>query len=113
MSKHISSIQLIIQTLRDARKKAGMTQAELGKLLGLPQAHISAMESGGVDIRASTLLDWARAVGGEVLVVPRALVPALRYLDSGASGAEPDDYSASLYETTELDDDSDVADDKL
>lgn len=107
MSKDIQSIQSIIQALRDARKKAGLTQAELGQLLGLPQAHISAMEAGRVDIRASTLLDWARAVGDEVLVVPRALVPAIRYLDSAAPGEVQLDPSSSLYATSELDDDPD------
>ncbi|MFZ0614098.1 MAG: helix-turn-helix transcriptional regulator [Desulfobacterales bacterium] len=32
--------------LRGARKKEGLTQAELSRLTGIPQGHISAMENG-------------------------------------------------------------------
>ena len=105
MPKHIT-VAASTRTLRDSRKKAGLTQARLGKMLGLPQAHISAMESGRIDIRASTLVEWSRAVGAELLVVPRILVPTIRYLERGPTGGE----TPALYETTELDDESDAED---
>ena len=105
MSEHIS-VKAVTATLRNARKASGITQAQLGKLLGMPQAHVSELESGRVDVRASTLIAWTRAVGMEFLVVPRSIVSAVRYLESEkpASGASPD-WSSSLSRKTELDDD--------
>lgn len=71
---------LWIQTLADARKASGLSQVELGAKVGLPQSHISRMESGAVDIRLSSLLEISRTLGLEPIAVPRSLVPAVRAL---------------------------------
>lgn len=45
----------IISSLKEARKAKKLSQRELSKLIGIPQSHISKIESGGVDIRLSNL----------------------------------------------------------
>ena len=68
----------IAKKLQAARKAKGLTQAELGAKMGLPQSHISQIEAGRVDIRASSLLEMARLLDLEPMLIPRALTPAVR-----------------------------------
>jgi transcriptional regulator with XRE-family HTH domain len=66
--------------IREARQARGWSQAELGRRVGLPQMHISGIESGKIVPRYSTLLDLVRVLGFDLALVPRALVPAVRAL---------------------------------
>jgi transcriptional regulator with XRE-family HTH domain len=66
--------------LIDQRHKRGWSQAALGKRLGLPQTHISGIETGKVVPRFDTLLDLVRALDRDLLMVPRTLVPAVQAL---------------------------------
>ena len=63
--------------LKEARVKRGWSQRELGSRLGLPQMHISGIESGKIVPRYDTLLELVRILDGDLLMVPRALVPAM------------------------------------
>ncbi|MDE0693622.1 MAG: helix-turn-helix transcriptional regulator [Gammaproteobacteria bacterium] len=63
--------------LRKARERAGMSQRELQLRTGLRQAHVSRIENGQVDPRFSNVVRVARAVGLEVLLVPRRALPAV------------------------------------
>jgi transcriptional regulator with XRE-family HTH domain len=79
--------------LREARRSRGWSQAEMGRRVGLPQMHISGIESGKVVPRFDTLLDLVRVLGFDLLLVPRSLVPAVqgmirdeRHLHTGATG---------------------------
>src|SRR5438046_9121984 len=67
--------------LREARVGRGWSQRELGSRLGLPQMHISGIESGKVVPRYDTLLELVRILDRDLLMVPRALVPAVRRLN--------------------------------
>ena len=53
------------------RKRKGLTQGELAERTGRSPAHISVIEHGTFDFRASTLTAIAAALGCEVLLVPR------------------------------------------
>ena len=66
--------------LREARLSRGWSQAELGRRVGLPQMHISVIESGKIVPRFNTLLDLVRVLHYDLLMVPRALVPAVQSL---------------------------------
>jgi transcriptional regulator with XRE-family HTH domain len=66
--------------LVDARHKRGWSQAELGRRAGLPQMHISGIETGKIVPRFDTLLDLVRVLGFDLLLVPRSLVPAVQAL---------------------------------
>jgi transcriptional regulator with XRE-family HTH domain len=85
--------EAMLQDLREARQSRGWSQAELGRRVGLPQMHISGIESGKVVPRFDTLLDLVRVLGYDLLLVPRSLVPAVqgmirdeRHPDNGAAG---------------------------
>lgn len=54
-----SDLAGIAETLRNARRRKGLTQRELGRVAGVPQSHISKIEAGGVDLRLSSLLALA------------------------------------------------------
>ncbi len=64
--------------LRAAREAKGLSQRALGKLADVPQSHISKIESGGVDLRVSSLVEIARALDLEVVLVPRKNISAVK-----------------------------------
>src|SRR5271157_1008756 len=66
--------------LKEARVKRGWSQRELGSRLGLPQMHISGIESGKIVPRYDTLLELVRILDHDLLMVPRALVPVVQSL---------------------------------
>ena len=59
--------------LREARRRAGLTQAELGRRAGVAQSVISAYESGGRQPSLPVLLDLVAATGH---ALDASLVPA-------------------------------------
>ena len=80
-----------------ARHGLGWSQLELGQRVGLPQAHISGIESGKIVPRFDTLLGLVRVLNRDLLMVPRELVPAVQALirDSKGEGAERPLYALS------------------
>ncbi len=76
--------------LRDARRRAGISQRELAAGTGLPQGHISRIEGGAVDPRLSSAVKIARTLGFEPMLIPRRALPAVLDLLRGfePSGVE-------------------------
>src|SRR5580658_5421692 len=68
------------EELRAERQRRGWSQAELGQRVGLPQMHISGIESGKIVPRYDTLLELVRVLGYDLLLVPRSLVPVAQAL---------------------------------
>src|SRR5712692_5545601 len=89
--------------LKEARKGRGWSQAELGRRAGLPQMHISGIESGKIVPRFDTLLDLVRILDYDLLLVPRALVPAVQAMvrdhRTPQSSRYADDGEQPLYAT--------------
>ena len=75
----------IAATLKAARERKELSQRELSKRAGVPQSHISKIESGGVDLRISSLADIARALDLEIALVPRKALPALKSITRSTS----------------------------
>jgi len=72
------STEQIAKDLKAAREAKGLSQRALGELADVPQSHISKIESGGVDLRLSSLVEIARALDFEVTLVPRRNLSAVR-----------------------------------
>ena len=70
----------IIAALKKARDAKGLSQRDLSARTGVPQSHISKIESGSADIRLSSLTELARALDLEVKLVPRKALPAVESL---------------------------------
>lgn len=66
--------------LKESRRARSWSQEELGQRIGLPQMHVSGIESGKIVPRFDTLLDVVRALDHDLLLVPRALVPVVQAL---------------------------------
>lgn len=86
IKKHIKPIRLkslpenMRQILKAARLKRNWSQAELGQRIGLPQMHISGIETGKIIPRFDTLLELVRILGYDLLLTPRSLVSAVQAL---------------------------------
>lgn len=66
----------IIGDLERARKAAHLTQAELADRSGMNRMTVGRIES-GLDPRLSTLQELARAMGLDLMLVPKALRPEI------------------------------------
>jgi transcriptional regulator with XRE-family HTH domain len=105
IKKHIRPLRLnglpmnMRQYLKDVRRARGLTQEQLGEKLGIPQMHVSGIESGKVVPRYDTLLDVVRALDHDLVLVPRELVPAIEALirDHRRPGERREDGERSLY----------------
>ena len=85
--------------LKAARMKRGWSQRELGSRLGLPQMHISGIESGKIVPRYDTLLELVRILDRDLLMIPRALVPVVQSLirDHARQDQQDEGEERSLY----------------
>lgn len=76
--------------LAAARRSRGIRQVELARRLGVTNANISRIEH-GADLKVSTLIDLARELRLEPLLVPKEHVNAVRglldTLQTGDDGA--------------------------
>jgi HTH-type transcriptional regulator / antitoxin HipB len=67
--------------IRRMRRHAGLTQAELGRKVGLRQATISKLERGERATQLSTLLDALTALGLEIIIEKRGKASPRRLED--------------------------------
>ena len=81
-------IRHITKALKSARVNKKMSQRQLSKATGFPQAQISRIENGDVDLKASTLIELSRALDLEVMLVPRRQVPTVKGLEKIAETTE-------------------------
>ena len=67
----------IVDELQHARKAAGLTHDMLALRAGVSRMTVQRTEAGKIDPRLSTLLVLARALGMDLMLVPKALRPDL------------------------------------
>ena len=109
LKRHIKPLRLdglpegMRHKLKESRRKRSWSQAELGRGAGLPQMHISGIESGKIVPRFDTLLDLVRVLDHDILMVPRALVPVVQALirDYESGDRQRDEGERSLYAAEE------------
>lgn len=95
----------IVATLREARVRKGLSQRELSARSGVPQSHISKIESGSVDLRLSSLIALARVLDLELLVAPKKSVPAIQSIIRTTNGTHDEgEYVSPAYRLEEDDD---------
>ena len=79
-------IDEIVEGLKQARINKGLTQRGLSAKAGVPQSHISKIESGAVDIKVSSLIELARTLDLELMLIPRRHTTAVKSIvGEGAS----------------------------
>ena len=100
------SIQPLTDALRAAREKKTLSQRTFSAMLGIAQGRLSRIETGATDLRTSSLLELARALDLEVILVPRQLVPAVKSLiDQTANPMEKYTAPRPAYRLDEGEDD--------
>ena len=72
-----TEVEHIGKAIRRARTAKGLSQRALARSSGIPQSHISKIETVGVDLTLSSLLALTRALDLEPMLVPRKLIPAV------------------------------------
>ena len=80
--------------IRSARRDRGWSQSATAAAVGLTQKHLSDIETGKVSPRVDTLLNVARALDLDLVIVPRSLTPTIDALVHDL--ANPDAESALL-----------------
>ena len=89
-----------IGELTEARKARAWSQSELASKLEMKQSQISDIETGKRDVRISTLVEIARTLGFELVLVPRQLLPSVQYLlRSGEAAKAQNEEETAMYET--------------
>ena len=92
--------ETIAATLKEARENKGLSQRELSARSGVPQSHISKIESNAVDLRLSSLASLAHALDLELALIPRKAAPAVRSIARSTSGHNVHGHSDALRELT-------------
>ncbi|WP_119272276.1 helix-turn-helix domain-containing protein [Taklimakanibacter deserti] len=78
-------VEDIGKDLKKARQGKGLSQRALSAASGVPQGHISKIETGTVDLRLSSLIELARILDLELMLVPRKYIPAVQSIVRQAS----------------------------
>lgn len=72
-SRHTARYKRFQAALKEARKAAGLTQAQVGKRLGRPQSYVNKYESGERRLDVIEFLDVTRAIDLDPISVLRAV----------------------------------------
>lgn len=95
----------IVANLRKARKRKGWSQRTLSARSGIPQSHLSKIESGEVDLRISSLIALARVLELELFVAPKQAIPAIQSIIRNVQGMNNEsDQRLPAYHLEEEDD---------
>jgi len=73
----VYAIEYLTQALKAARLHAKLSQRALSQKVKVPQAQISKIENAAVDLKVSTLINLARSLDLEVVLIPRSDLPAV------------------------------------
>lgn len=65
------------QLLKAARKAQQLTQEQVAEMAGISRPRYREIETGSSAARTTTLINIARALGLELMLIPQAVVPAV------------------------------------
>jgi HTH-type transcriptional regulator/antitoxin HipB len=80
---------LLIKQLKTARLGKNLTQYELSEKVGMPQSHLSKIESGKTDPQLDSLQLIAEHLDLEVVLIPKMLSTQVAALISGNTRSKP------------------------
>ena len=63
--------------LKTKRKGLGLTQEQVAGMAGISRPRYREIETGSAAARTTTLINIARALGLEIMLIPQAMVPAV------------------------------------
>ncbi|RUM23868.1 XRE family transcriptional regulator [Rhizobium vallis] len=63
--------------LKTTRKGLGLTQEQVADMAGISRPRYREIEAGSSAARTTTLINIARALGLELMLIPQAMVPAV------------------------------------
>jgi len=72
--------ETISAEIKSARRRLGLSQAELARMVKLTQAHVSGIENGRVIPRFDTLVEIVRALEMDLVLVPRSISFIVKYM---------------------------------
>ena len=102
MEAQTETPRMIGDHFRRARLAARLTQEEVADLAGISRPRYRDIETGVAAARTTTLVNVARALGLEMMLVPQAMVPAIEAL----LRPEAEDDRPAFFPQPESDDDS-------
>ncbi|MGB4974883.1 MAG: helix-turn-helix domain-containing protein [Cyclobacteriaceae bacterium] len=94
----------IMREIRRSRESEGISQTELSRRVGIPQSHISKIESGAVDIQLSSLEQIARGLGYEVRLIPKSLLSSVERQVESAQKTRGDQTQQALKTISDVND---------
>ena len=94
----------ILDALRKARARMGLSQRELSARSGVPQSHISKIEAGGVDLRLSSLIALARVLDLELFLASKKSMPAIKSIIRSSVGDGDSEAVLPAYSLDALED---------
>ena len=66
--------------LKQTRLAASLTQEQIAEMAGISRPRYRDIETGTAAARATTLINIARALGLEMMLIPQSMVPAVKSL---------------------------------
>ena len=63
--------------LKQARLAASLTQKQIADMAGISRPRYRDIETGTAAARATTLINIARALGLEMMLIPQSMIPAI------------------------------------
>lgn len=80
MPSESAALLEIGRLLKQARSAASLTQEQVADLAGMSRPRYRDIETGAAAARATTLMNITRALGLEMMLIPHAMVPAVKSL---------------------------------
>lgn len=80
MPSESAALLEIGRLLKQARLAASLTQEQIADMAGISRPRYRDIETGTAAARATTLMNIARALGLEMMLIPQSMVPAVKSL---------------------------------
>lgn len=98
MPSEENALEEMGRLLKHTRLASALTQEQVAELAGISRPRYRDIETGSAAARVTTLINIARALGLEMMLIPQAMVPAVEALlrphdddDLPAFVSHPDD----------------------